>query len=146
MKKTLSSVAVASLLLLVGAGCAPLGTTPPETIPNPPETITPDDIDRPQEDDAVVAEFDLTAEVLGSNQVKFSWELPSGMEEPESFRLVRGPKVDPVYPGGYWYQLLGSKRETTWVSLPTGKQFFRICTFKDNACVAYSNSLEVDVK
>lgn len=146
MKKILSSVAVLSVLLLIGAGCA---TSTPETKPADQsatnDTVTPP-AENPTPSEETTPNFKLSGEALGNNQVKFTWEIPSGVADPASFRLVRGPKQDPVFPGNYWYQLLGSKRQTTWINLPTGKQYFRICTFVDNECAAYSNSIEVDVK
>lgn len=145
MKKILSSVAVLGVFLLMGAGCA---TSTPETKPTDQatnNTATPP-AENPTPSEETTPDFKLSAEALGNNQVKFTWEIPSGVAEPASFRLVRGPKENPVFPGSYWYQLLGSKRETTWINLPVGKQYFRICTFVNNECSTYSNSIEVDVK
>lgn len=148
MKKVLSSVAVGSLLLLLGAGCAnaPAEVTIPATDPN--AAVTPPPVAEVQvpAETVPVDQITLTGEALGGNKVKFSWVLPSGMADPSSFRLVRGPKEDPVSPGNYYFQLLGGKREITWISLPTGKQNFRICTFKGDKCDVYSNNIEVDVK
>lgn len=148
MKKTLSTIAVGSLFLILGAGCAqpPVEVTIPAADPNavvtPPPAV---EVQIPPEV-APASEITLTGEALGSNKVKFSWTLPNGMTDPSSFRLVRGPKEDPVSPGNYYFQLLGNKREITWLSLPIGKQNFRICTFKDDKCDVYSNNIEVDVK
>lgn len=147
MKKILSSMVGASLFLLIGAGCAQPATPPAEPAAPPAETsdvTTPSET--PAEEENQTTELTLSAEALGGNRVKFTWELPSGTEEPASFRLVRGPKENPASPGNYYYQLLGSKRETTWISLPLGRQNFRICVFKDNKCEMYSNNVEVDVK
>lgn len=78
--------------------------------------------------------------------VKFTWEIPAGAENPASFRLVRGQNEDPALPRSYYFQVLGDKRAITWVGLAPGKQYFRICTFVDNACKEYSNNVEVEVK
>ena len=144
MKKLSSSVAILGMLLLLGAGCS--GTTAPETKPADQAPVVDTNTPPASAEESATADFKLTGEAIGNNQVKFSWEIPTGVAEPTSFRLVRGPKENPIFPGNYWYQLLGNKRETTWINLPTGKQYFRICTFVNNECAAYSNSIEVDVK
>jgi hypothetical protein len=149
MKKVLSSVAAGSLLLILGAGCAnaPAEVTIPAADPNA-AVVTPPPVAEVQvpAETAPVDQITLTGEALGGNKVKFSWVLPSGMTDPSSFRLVRGPKENPASPGNNYFQLLGGKREITWVSLPTGKQNFRICTFKEDTCDVYSNNIEMDVK
>ena len=136
-----------TLFLLIGAGCSdPTMVTPPVEQPAPvvvPPTIAET---QPIQEQNSVTEMTLTGEALGKNMVKFQWTLPNGMNDPASFRLVRGPKENPVSPGNYFFQVLGNKREMTWISLPTGKQNFRICTFIDNKCDVYSNNIEVDVK
>lgn len=138
-------MAVLSLLVLAGAGCSqPVEQTPPPADQN---AVTLPPTEQPTTDtQPVAAQITLTGEALGKNMVKFSWELPAGMTDPASFRLVRGPNENPVSPGNYYFQLLGSKRDTTWISLPAGKQNFRICTFVDDKCDVYSNNIEVDVK
>jgi len=144
MKKTLSSLAALSLFLLIGAGCASNTTQTPAAGQNQDQVSTPPTA----QEETKQPEMTLKAEALGGNQVKFSWDLPTGVSEPTVFRLVRGPNPNPVSPGNYYYTVVGSKRGTTWISLPTGKQYFRICTFntEEDKCDVYSNGVEVDVK
>lgn len=144
MNKFLSSAAALSVLLLMGAGCSQSPTETPPPIDQP-QVQLPATEPTPTEP-AQGSDLVLTGEALGNNMVKFSWQIPQGMEEPASFRLVRGPSEDPALPRSYYFQVLGSKREITWTGLLPGKQFFRICTYVNNECKEYSNNVEVEVK
>lgn len=152
MKKIFSSVAALSIVVLVGAGCSPTPQTPPPAAQNQDQVSTPPTAENGAMTEGQTkpagSELKLTAEAEGRNMVTFRWELPSGMTEPSVFRLVRDAKPDPVSPGNYYYTVMGSKRSTTWISLPTGKQYFRICTYNtdEDKCDVYSNGVEVDVR
>lgn len=140
-------MAVGSILLLAGAGCSqPAAETTLPTDQTGEVTTPPVAETQPAPEQTTTGEMKLSAEALGGNRVKLSWEFPTGMEEPGSFRLVRGPNEDPALPRSYYFQVNGSKREMTWVGIAPGKQYFRICTYVNNECTQYSNNVEVEVK
>ena len=139
MKKLTSLLALGALLILGGAGCPPLDTNSTAEEPAAsPATSAPT---------ASEETFTVAAEALGSGAVKVSWNTPADADPTSVFRVVHGNKPNPTYPGGYWFQRSDKTvREATLTNLPKGLRYLRVCEFKNNQCVKYSNELEVDVK
>lgn len=92
-------------------------------------------------------EVTLKAEVLGEKQVKFEWESDVKMGEDDRFVLVRDEMPNPMHDGkNFWWKQYYTVREAVWLSLPTGTMHVRLCVLKNDACVKYSNDVEVEVK
>ncbi len=144
---------LAVALLLVGAGCAK--PVDPDRIDDDVITI-PGDTDSPVEDtDSVEVEYktegdgvvELHATAIGTRQVKFEWELSKTVEEPAYFILLRGEDAELEHDQKtFWFRQHGTKRVATWVNLPPGEQFFRLCASNDKeTCDLYSDALKVEV-
>ena len=138
MKKILTLLFVPVLLLFAGAGCqgepSPAPTSPSTTNATPHATPTAED------------EFNFKAEVFNPGIVHFTWDAPKAMDSRvETFLLLHSAKPDPTYPGAYWYRRSGVDREGVWGNIPAGKRYFRICEARDNTCINYSKTVELDI-
>lgn len=138
---------------LIGAGCAPIenNDTPNDILPpntDATTTVSTPQIPEPADDteDDEDSEFTLEAEALGNSRVRLQWSMDGDLAAGETFRLVRGPKENPVYPGNFWFHPKAMGEETTWLNVPKGEQHFRACLFKNNQCTVYSNDVKIMVK
>lgn len=137
---------LAVALLLVGAGCAqpvdPEGLDSEKTTAS--DTTTTTEVEYKTQGDGVI---ELKATAVGTRQVKFEWELSKAVDEPSHFILLRGDNAEIEHDQKtYWFRQHGTKRAATWVNLPAGEQFFRICASNDKeTCDLYSDALQVEV-
>ncbi len=148
MKYSLTLVVLS--ILLVGAGCSSTPnaetdkTSQKDT--NTPEIVV--DVTTPTStsDGSEVPSYSnllLSATPNTNGSVLLEWS-PSENEN-ATVRLVRGPQMDPSYPGNYWFQQ-GKNTSATWINLPEGKNYFRACLFVDGACTEYSDNIEVNIE
>ena len=157
MKRTLPSIGVVlALFLLIGAGCTDEETAQkekPQFQAKSAESMIVEDSkvqenQNTTEQDALEkqANFSLTGTALGGGEVKFAWNIPDGIERTEALRLIRSTEANPEFNGkNYWYQVSGEWNAATWISLPTGTQHFRLCTFENGSCQVYSEDVEIEV-
>lgn len=136
------------LFLLAGAGCASEKPDPQtkqaDTNQNTVENTAPEA--STEETKKTAMDFTLQAEQAGKGRVRFSWSVPDGVKAKDGFRIVRGPKENPSYPGNFWYHPKDANGEAFWINLPKGTQHFRVCAFEANTCTAYSNDAEITVE
>ncbi len=131
------------LLILTGAGCDKEETQTQKKSANPPgETTTETSISSEQ----TTSNITLTATSAGKGRVRFIWSAPDAMNKENGFRILRGPAKDPQFPGNFWYHPKGAITEAHWIDLPKGTHHFRVCSFEQTACTAYSNDIEVVVE
>jgi len=89
----------------------------------------------------------FTAKALEDQKAQFSWEIPEEFsKQAEKYVVIRSTDKEPVYPASWWWWRGPSFNELTWEDLPTGKAYFRLCVLKEETCVAYSNSIELDIQ
>ncbi len=138
---------LAVALLLVGAGCAkPVDPDriDDDVITMPGDTDSTGEVEYKTQGDGVI---ELKATAVGTRQVKFEWELSKAVNEPTHFILLRGDEETIEHDQKtFWFRQHGTKRVATWVNLPPGEQFFRLCASNDKeTCDVYSDALKVDV-
>lgn len=139
MKKLFALAVVPAFLLIAGAGCqeesaVPVATSPAVTITAPTAPgISPE-------------EFNFKAEVLNPGIVHFTWDAPKNMDsKTETFLILHSAFDAPKYPGAFWYRRSGVDREGVWGNIPAGKRYFRICESKDEKCIGYSKTVELNI-
>ncbi|MBT4942263.1 MAG: hypothetical protein HOL80_00265 [Candidatus Magasanikbacteria bacterium] len=98
-----------------------------------------------QEQD-VTTDITLNGTVLGPNTALFTWNVSDAVDESsEGYKIVRGTDPNPVDPAGWWWQRGPSHREHTWVGLPEGTAYFRLCILENDACIQYSNAVLLEI-
>ncbi len=92
--------------------------------------------------------FMLTAEPGEKGTLKLKWVVPEDIaKDATAYRSLLSKNPNPEYPTkGWWYESGSTFREKNWTGLPSGKFHVRTCVVKNDACVAYSNDLEVEIK
>ncbi|PIR03920.1 MAG: hypothetical protein COV59_01905 [Candidatus Magasanikbacteria bacterium CG11_big_fil_rev_8_21_14_0_20_39_34] len=126
-------------LLILFSGCASESTYNPQNSENTPTVEhTPSTQGAPS--------IELKALPNGDQSVHFEWSILGHLDVAEGMTLVRGKNPEPVYPTNYWFFQGPDRRQVTWINLPKGKEYFRICIMKDKKCSLYSNDVEVDVQ
>ena len=125
------------LLALVGGGCQ-----------NPPGTEVIEKAATNTVSETQSNEFTLSAEAKGAGMVNLKWTIPGEVGKDTYFRVIHSSKSEPIFPGAYWYQVPNVEREASWAKIPTGTRYFRVCEYKmlGNACLRYSNTIQLDVK
>lgn len=149
-QRFLAFALIPATLVLIGAGCQSLYPPTPDTNPGT-KNEQPAAAAAATTTTAAPAagsdEFNFTATALNPGIVKFTWDAPNGFDtKTETYLLLYSNKVDPVYPGAFWYRRSGVDREALWGNLPAGKLNFRMCESKDGVCARYSKNIELDVK
>lgn len=133
MKKFLLGAAA---LVLVGGGCGLPGKYygEPDKAKNP--------------DTAASSGLTLAVSAIGNKQVKVEFKVPeTDAKGAEGYRILMGREANPTKENATdWYTLGPDHREKLWTSRPEGKRHFRVCVMKKDACAAYSNNVEVDIK
>jgi hypothetical protein len=140
---------LAIALLLAGAGCnAPIDSDSTDSdsdslTEETTETAT-DAVEYKTEGNGII---ELKATAVGSRKIKFEWNLSRAVEEPTHFILLRDEQAKPEHDQKtYWFRQHGSRRAATWVNLPAGEQYFRICSSNDGeTCSSYSDDLKITV-
>lgn len=135
---------LAVALLLVGAGCAvPANQDGSDETNTTASGDASGEVEYSTHGDGVI---ELTATAVGTRQVKFEWELNDD-DEPSHFILLRGNNADITHDQKtFWFRQHGSRRSATWINLPPGEQYFRICISNDKeTCDTYSDALQVNV-
>ena len=144
MKKYLVVTAlIPAFLLMAGAGCEQLtklyqkGGDNGGTQPNGQINTTPP---------PVQSSLMLTVNALNQGIVQLKWETPNNFNVNHTFFLLHSAKAEPVYPGAFYFRKGSTDREATWGNIPAGKRYFRVCEADGNACLNYSNVVELDVQ
>jgi len=145
MKGKILSLGAVAVLLLVGAGCAQVESPALEkqaTEPVVQNTTDGTTVETVVSDDSITLSAVPTA-IPG--EVLLTWNVPTELESPEGYRLVRSANVEPRFPGSFWFHQGQERRHITWINVPAGRQYFRLCQFKGGECVAYSNQVSVNL-
>ena len=142
MQKTIALVSSLATLVLLGAGCAGLAAMP--SLNKQTQSTSTADIPDPI---TYPVTLSATAESTSLGTVVVKWQKPETVAAGTSFRVLYGAKPEPMLPSAYWYERSsGNAVEAEINGVPSGKKYFRVCEFKNNACVSYSNTLEVNVE
>lgn len=139
-------ISLASIILL-GAGCSgtdEMKDTSDKTVASKNlETQTKETIpENPQKTDELV----LIATAVGNNAVNFEWKVADRIaESSEGWRILYGTEPNPTYPSTWWFERSKPHRKKLWSGLPAGHAYFRLCKVVGEACMSYSNNVEVDI-
>lgn len=140
------------LLVLAGAGCSPssgpltddsAGTGDNEQATNPPGDNS---NSTSQESTNQQTEFTVQAESTAVGVLKISWTAPSPAEG-SIYKILYGTREHPDYGRDFWYERSNpALRNAVLTGLKPTTYYVRICEFKNNMCVNYSNEVQVEVK
>jgi hypothetical protein len=148
-RKLLTIFTLFLALVLIGAGCGGQDSNQQKEASKVEEEIKKDikeAAEKQKEEKEKETELTLEAESVGKGQVNFSWEL-KGDKTADRFVIVRDTEKNPKHNGkNYWFRQPGSRRDVTWVNIPSGDYHFRICILEDEKCTTYSNDVQVEVK
>jgi hypothetical protein len=144
MHTKLMSVLFCAGLLFVGAGCnSPEKEVSSKTVvvqENQPEEIS-SNTSNPTNN-----EIELSARAIGNNAVNFEWKVGNtAAESSEGWRILYGTEPNPTYPSTWWFERSKPHRQKLWSGLPAGHAYFRLCQVIGDACMIYSNNVEVDI-
>ncbi len=77
--------------------------------------------------------------------IHLSWSV-AGLEVTKGFKLVKSLEAYPTYPGDSAVWLDSGTRSYVWKIIDGKTYHFRICTYKDGSCGAYSNDVKITAK
>jgi len=104
-------------------------------------------IDNPTDGEPTDESFSVSAALTGANTVKVTWTTPSSLDPESVIKVLYGPRPNPDFGKDYWFERSNKDlHDATIPGIKPGITHFRVCEFKDNACVRYSNEVTVDVK
>jgi|GEM_PF-1927600 hypothetical protein len=157
-KKITALGATLGLVILLGAGCANPSILPGASDNNPNTTVpsadqttppvvttdqTPTDQTTPTE---TTTDFTVTVTPTGKNSVSVEWTPSANLDRASSFRVLNSARPNPESPKAYWAQYMNITRSAELKTVPSGHRYFRVCEYKNDTCVNYSNEVEVDVE
>jgi hypothetical protein len=93
--------------------------------------------------DTTVSPVNLTA-TQGGSSVDLVWTTDQTTAD-EGFRVVMNTTGSPTYPESSFHIIPPGATSDTWSDLATGKYHFRVCLYKDQGCVVYSNEYTVEL-
>ena len=132
---------LAALLLLAGGGCSS-ADTPANKADDGSSAAAPTEQLGGASAEAIMLRAEPTS---ADGEVYLSWDVPTSLASDDGYRIVRANEPEPAFPGNYWFHQDEDRRHITWINIPDGTHYFRVCQFMDGACKAYSNEVEVRV-
>lgn len=132
------------VLLLLGGGCS-------TSTENSVSQQTPRDVDIQNNktesfENNQGQQIVLTATVVGNHTVDFNWTVDeASAQSSEGWRILYGTEANPTYPSTWWFERSKPHRQKLWSGLPAGHAYFRLCLVVGDACMLYSNNVEVDI-
>lgn len=158
MNKKITALGVTlGLVVLLGAGCAN-PTIEPGTNDNNPNTTVPaaDQTTPTATTDQTTTEqttptetattFTVTANATGDGKVNVEWTAPADLDRTSSFRVLNSSKSKADLSFAYWDQFMNVTRSAELKNVHTGHRYIRVCEYKNETCVNFSNEVEVDVQ
>ncbi len=157
MKRFSTILGLAAVILLIGSGCA--GSEAPADLPEA-DDVQPAAADaRPSPrakntDEAgdtmkapEAAGFTLSAHATGDRSAMFEWTVPEDIaDQAEKYVVVRGTEANPEHPASWWWWRGPVYRDLEWKELPLGEAHFRVCAQVEEACIAYSNDVVLEIE
>lgn len=152
--KNLFAISILSIAMIFLVGCnAPEEKTDSTQTPSAKKAAQVTDSKKDnmmdkKEDNMMMSDLSLSAEAIGDGMVKLMWDGKDlKLGEDDRFILVRSEDENPEHNGlNYWFRQYYTKREATWIDVPTGTMHFRVCVLKGEECGMYSNDVEVVVE
>lgn len=147
-KTTLLLTSGAIALLLGGAGCAtPTGNQVDDSAgTGSTEQTDQTATDTTQSPDQTSTDFTMQAESTAVGVLKISWTAPSPAEG-STYKVLYGTREHPQYGHDFWYERSSPALHNAVITgLKPTTYYVRICEFNNNACVNYSNEVQVEVK